>query len=94
MEDMTSRWLSDTFKHRRREATHDVSFWDGNKASEEAGATSVSVSVTRGAYSSAMSFKLPEQKSMADALETMLGLAFEIGRDGAKREVRDVLGCT
>lgn len=91
---MTYHWLSETFKHRRREATHEVAFWNRNSASDEKDATHVSVVVKLDSYPKELSFKWPEEKASVDALEIMLRTAFEIGRREAKREIRDVLGCS
>ncbi len=92
MQNHDSVWLSETFKHRRRELTHEVSFWNGNSASDEAGATHAAVAVKGRVYCRQLSFKWPEEKASVDALETMLRRAAEHGREAAKREIRDVLG--
>lgn len=90
---MTPHWLSETFKHRRREETHEVAFWNENHASDEAEATRATVVVKmERSYSTQLAFKWPEEKANVDALETMLRRAFEIGRHDAKREIREVLG--
>lgn len=89
---MSGYWLSETFKHRRREATHEVAFWSGNSASEEKDATHASVVVKVGSYHKEISFKWPTEKASVDALEVMLRQAFEIGRQDAKREICHVLG--
>jgi hypothetical protein len=90
---MNQHWLSDTFKHRRREETHEVAFWKGNSASDEAEATHATVTVKQEIYCNTLSFKWPEEKINVDSLEAMLRRAFQIGRHDAKREIRDVLGC-
>ncbi|TXG96557.1 MAG: hypothetical protein E6R08_09130 [Nevskiaceae bacterium] len=89
---MTYHWLSDTFKHRRREATHEVAFWKDNHASDEAEATHASVFVKTEHSHRELSFRWPEEKASVDSLEEMLRRAFEIGRQDAKREVRHALG--
>lgn len=89
---MTQHWLSEEFKHRRRQETHEVSFWSNNTACDEGAATMAVVEVKRGEYTSRVELPWPEGRSKLASLEQMFQSVFEKGRQDAKREIRDVLG--
>jgi hypothetical protein len=91
---MSGFWMSEEFKHRRREEAHEVSFWKDNVASTIDEGNRAVVEVRCGIYSSRLDFEWPTDKAKVDTLESMLRSMFEFGQRDAKREIRKVLGVT